>query len=189
MQSWIQNGWVDPNLDDAAFVSGRVPLSWSGHWDFQRYRDAWGDDVVVLPLPDFGTGSRTGQGSWVWAVTRGADVPERAAEWIRFLLSAPEVRAMSEANSAVPALRSVADASALYGTDGPLRLLLEQLDGGWAVPRPRTPAYPVATSAFQDAFDAVRTGEDVRATLRSAAEVIDREISDNHGYPPAAGAR
>lgn len=189
VQSWIESGRVDPNLDDAAFAEGRVALSWSGHWDFQRYRDAWGEDLLVLPLPDFGTGTRTGQGSWVWAVTRGTEVPEPAAEWIRFLLSGPEVKAMSDANSAVPALRSVADASAVYGPDGPLRLLFEQLRGGWAVPRPRTPAYPVATSAFQDAFDAVRTGEDVKTALQRAAGVIDREVSDNRGYPPSTGAR
>ncbi|HET9949485.1 MAG TPA: extracellular solute-binding protein, partial [Longimicrobiales bacterium] len=28
MQRWISEGWVDPNLDDAAFTAGRVALSW-----------------------------------------------------------------------------------------------------------------------------------------------------------------
>jgi multiple sugar transport system substrate-binding protein len=186
VQTWIERGWVDPNLDDAAFVEGRVALSWSGHWDYQRYRDAWGEDLEVLPLPDFGTGTRTGQGSWVWAVTHRSQVPGRAVEWIRFLLSEREVTAMSDANSAVPALRSVADASTLYGPDGPLRLLFDQLGAGWAVPRPRTPAYPVVTSAFQDAFDAIRTGADVRSTLTNAAGIIDREIADNRRYPASA---
>ncbi|MEJ2392909.1 MAG: extracellular solute-binding protein [Gammaproteobacteria bacterium] len=51
VQHWIQRGWVDPNLDDAAFVSGRVALSWSGHWEYARYKRAWGNDLLVLPLP------------------------------------------------------------------------------------------------------------------------------------------
>ncbi len=183
LQRWLERGWVDPNVDDAAFLEGRVPLSWSGHWDFDRYHDAWGDDVVVLPLPDFGEGSRTGQGSWVWAVTSSARNPDAAATWIRFLLSAPEVQAMAEANSAVPALTTVADESELYGPGGPLRLLVDQLRDGLAVPRPRTPAYPIITSAFQEAFDAMRSGADVGGALRAAAQLIDREIVDNREYP------
>jgi multiple sugar transport system substrate-binding protein len=189
VQRWIREGRVDPNVDDAAFVEGRVPLSWSGHWDFARYRQAWGDDVVALPLPDFGEGTRTGQGSWVWAVTSRAGDPEAAARWIRFLLTPAEVEAMAAANAAVPALASVADGSPLYGPGGPLRILLEQLRGGLAVPRPRTPAYPIVTSAFQEAFDAVRSGGDVDATLSEAAELVDQEIADNRGYPAMSRAR
>ena len=183
LQRWIGQGWVDPNVDDAAFVEGRVPLSWSGHWDFGRYRSAWGDDVIVLPLPDFGGGTRTGQGSWVWAVASSAPDPDAAGAWIRFLLTPPEVQAMAEANGAVPALTTVADESDLYGPSGSLRLLVDQLRDGSAVPRPRTPAYPIITSAFQEAFDAARSGADVENALAAAAQLIDREIADNRGYP------
>lgn len=184
IQGWMQNGWVDRNIDDAAFTEGRVALSWSGHWDYRRYRASWEDDVVVLPLPDFGTGTRTGQGSWVWAITRAAGEPRAAARWIRFLLSPAEVRAMTDANAAVPARVSVADASALYGPEGPLRILLDQLRGGWAAPRPATPAYPIVTSRFQEVIEAVVNGEDAADAAGSAARLIDREIEDNGGYPP-----
>lgn len=186
LQSWIERGWVDPNIDDAAFVEGRAAISWSGHWDFRRYHARWGDDVVALPLPDFGDGMRTGQGSWVWAVTRAAADPARAADWIRFVLSREEIAAMTDANAAVPARPRVAETSALYGPDGPLRPLLDALEGGWAVPRPRTPVYPFATSAFQDLMEDVRNGEDVAAAARAAARLVDREIEDNRGYPPVA---
>ena len=186
IQGWIERGWVDPNVDDAAFTEGRVALSWSGHWNFAAYRDRWGEDVVALPLPDFGQGSRTGQGSWVWAVTREAEHPEPAAAWVRFVLTPDEIRAMTEANAAVPARLSVAEESPLYGPDQPLRSWLEALRGGWAVPRPRTPAYPLATSAFQEVIEALRNGEDVREAAGTAARLIDREIADNQGYPPVA---
>ena len=89
---------------------------------------------------------------------------------------------MSGANGAVPATRAAVARSPLYGEAGPLRLFVEQLERG-AVPRPRTPAYPAITSAFQRAFDDVRNGGDVRRALGRAAAVIDRDVADNRGYP------
>lgn len=183
LQHWIQQGRVDPNLDDAAFVSGRVALSWVGHWEYARYKQAWQDDLIVLPLPDFGQGSRTGQGSWSWGITREAKQPEAAAEFIRFLLQTDEVLAMSRANGAVPATQSAVQQSTLYGTNGVLRLFADQLLQGISLPRPKTPAYPVITTAFQQAFQQIRNGADVKQALDRAAKTIDQDIRDNQGYP------
>lgn len=183
LQTWIVEGYVDPNLDDAAFVDGRVALSWSGHWDFPRYHDALGDDLVVLPLPDFGTGSRTGQGSWMWAVPARTTHTAQVAAFLAFALRPEEVLRMVEVNGAVPGTLDAAEESPRYGPGGPLRLLLGQLEGGWAVPRPRTPAYPFASSVFQDVFRAVRNGEPLPPVLDRAAATIDREVRDNRGYP------
>lgn len=183
VQGWLEDGYVDPNLDDAAFVSQRVPLSWSGHWDYGRYREALGDDLLVLPLPDFGDGARAGQGSWVWTIPTGTERSGGAAAFLAFLLRPEQVAEMARANGAVPATRAAASRIAGYGADGPLRIFLEQLEGGWSVPRPRTPAYPFASSIFQDAFDAVRNGEDVETVLAEAAATIDAEVEANRGYP------
>lgn len=183
VQGWLRDGYVDPNLDDAAFVSGRVAVSWSGHWDFGRYREALGADLLVLPLPDFGEGVRTGQGSWVWTVPAGTERADAAASFLAFLLRPEQVAEMARANGAVPATRAAASRLPAYAPDGPLRILVEQLEGGWSVPRPRTPAYPFASSVFQDAFDAVRDGDDVETVLTEAAATIDAEIGANRGYP------
>src|SRR5687767_15335853 len=43
---------------------GRVALSWTGHWKYPSYRAALGRDLILLPLPDFGHGVKTGMGSW-----------------------------------------------------------------------------------------------------------------------------
>jgi multiple sugar transport system substrate-binding protein len=187
VQGWIKRGRVDPNLDDAAFTSGRVALSWVGHWEYPRYRAAVGENLVLLPLPDFGDGSRTGQGSWQWVVAARSDRSQAAARFLAFLLRPEEVGAMAAANGAVPGTRAAVAASPLYRPGGPLRLFVEQLTHGVAVPRPRTPAYPVITAAFQRAFDDVRNGGDVRAALARATTAIDRDLKDNRGYPPAAG--
>lgn len=186
VQSWITHGYVDPNLDDAAFIRGRVALSWVGHWEYPRYHKALGDNLVLLPLPDFGRGSRTDQGSWAWGITRRCRHPMAAARFLRFLLRPTQVLAMTAANGAVPATLTAIARSPLYRAGGPLHLFVEQLQT-IARPRPRTPAYPVITSAFQQAFAAIRDGGNVRAALHRAAQTIDQDLRDNAYYPPHPG--
>lgn len=181
VQQWIQAGYVDPNTDDRSFTDGRVALSWTGHWDYPRYQQALGDQLVLLPLPDFGRGSRTGLGSWAWAVTRESRHPAAAARFIAFLLQPEEIEAIVAANGAVPARRSVIARSALYRDGAPLQLYADQL-AGTAVPRPVTPAYPVITSAFQEVMAKVLEGGDVGPALDAAARTIDEDIRDNEGY-------
>lgn len=183
LQTWIRNGFIDPNLDDAAFTTGRVVLSWVGHWEYDRYAQAHNENLVLLPLPDFGSGSRTGQGSWNWGVTKNCASPKNAGDLIAFLMSTPEVLAMSDANGAVPGTKSAVKQSLLYREQGPLHLFAEQLLKGFAVPRPKTPAYPVITNEFQQAFQSIRNNGDVKEALTRAAANIDQDIRDNKGYP------
>jgi multiple sugar transport system substrate-binding protein len=187
IQSWIHAGFVDPNIDGASFISGRVALAMGGHWNYRQYAAALGDNLLVLPLPDFGTGAKTGQGSWNWAVTVKCTQPAAAIAFLEFLLTPQEVLAMTEANGAVPGTQAAIAQSALYREDGPLSLFVTQLVGGYAVPRPRTPAYPVITATFQKAFDRIRSGGDVQEVLDRAVRTIDEEIEDNQGYPWVGG--
>lgn len=184
IQSWIRMGYVDPNLDDAAFVQGRAALSWAGHWEYPRYRKAYGGDLLVLPLPDFGHGTRTGQGSWNWGITTSCKQPQAAWRFLRFILQPDEVLAMTDANGAVPATRAAIARSPLYQPGGPLHLYAEQLLDGYSIPRPQTPAYPIISSAFEQAFRDIRNGGDVQEALDRAVAVIDQDILDNKGYPP-----
>ncbi|WP_369668241.1 sugar ABC transporter substrate-binding protein [Thioalkalicoccus limnaeus] len=183
VQRWFARGWVDPNLDDAAFRLGRVPLAWGGHWNAPAYRDALGEDLLLLPLPRAGSRSVSGQGSWQWAISSRARDPDRAAELLAFLLAPDQVLAISAANGAVPARLSAIDRSADYGEDGPLRLFVAQLRDGYTQPRPKTPAYPVISETFARAFRDIRHGADVGATLTRAAQRIDREMAANRHYP------
>jgi multiple sugar transport system substrate-binding protein len=150
---------------------------------YGSYREALGDNLLVLPLPDFGNGMRTGQGSWAWGITRACRNPRAATRFLTFLLQTHEVLAMADANGAVPATRSAIAQSALYRPHGPLNLFARQLLEGYAVPRPRTPGYPVISAAFARAFRDIRDGADVQGALDRAARSIDRDIADNHGYP------
>jgi multiple sugar transport system substrate-binding protein len=184
LQSWIVGGYVDPDLDDAAFTQGRVALSWVGHWEYPRYSKAFGKDLLVLPLPDFGQATRTGQGSWNWGITSSCKWPGEAWRFLEFLLLPDEVEAMARANGAVPASRIAIQRSPLYKAGGPLHLYARQLADGYSVPRPQTPAYPIISSAFEQAFRDIQNGGDVQSALNRAVAVIDRDIRDNKGYPP-----
>jgi len=184
LQSWFSQNYVDPNVDDDAFVGGRVALSWAGHWEYSRYAEALGEDLILLPLPGLSQGSRTGQGSWVWGITKRSKDPQAVVRFLEFLLKPSEVLAMAAANGAVPATRTAIARSPLYGDKGPLQLFTRQLQGGFSVPRPQTPAYPVITSAFQQAFVDMRNGGDIQIVMDKAAAAIDQDIRDNKGYPP-----
>ena len=91
---------------------------------------------------------------------------------------------MTRANGAVPATRTAIARSPLYRSGGPLHLYAEQLLGGYSEPRPQTPAYPIISSAFEQAFRNIQDGGGVRTALNRAVAVIDQDIRDNKGYPP-----
>jgi multiple sugar transport system substrate-binding protein len=186
VQNWLKKGYVDPNIDDAAFTSDRVALSWVGHWAYQDYAKAVGNDLVVLPLPNFGKGSKTAQGSWNWGITTNCPTQtcqKAAMSFLEFLLQPQEVLAMANVNGAVPGTKQAIAQSQLYAPNGPLRLFAEQLLAGATVPRPQTPAYPVITSAFQEAFANIRNGLPVKTALDKATTTINLDLQDNQNYP------
>ena len=150
-----------------------------GHWEYQRYAEAFGEDLAVIPLPDFGKGSKTAWGSWSWGITASSQHPQAAAQFLEFLLDPIQVLEMTRANSAVPAVRTAIRQSPLYGAGGALRPFAEQLLalGDQPNPRPETPAYPLVTVAFQRAFRDIQNGADVTTALDGAAAVIDKALA------------
>jgi multiple sugar transport system substrate-binding protein len=122
----------------------------------------------------------------VWGISRNSKFPGKAARLIEFLLQPSEVIAMTNANGAVPATHTAIRNSPLYQKGGPLHLFVVQLTEGYAVPRPQTPAYPVISARFRQAFADIRNGLAVQPALDRAAALIDEDIRDNRGYPPIA---
>jgi multiple sugar transport system substrate-binding protein len=183
-QSWFANGWTtNAPAGDVDFHERQIAaLSWVGHWQYNPHVEALGDDLILLPLPDFGTGSKTGMGSWNWGITTTCAVPDGAWAFLEFLMQPEEILRMTDANGAVPSRFSAVEMSALYGEGGPLELFAEQL-GSVAVPRPQTPAYPVITDAFAEAIANIAGGADVAAQLQQARQRIEQDIEDNRGYP------
>ncbi|MFG2191760.1 ABC transporter substrate-binding protein [Streptomyces sp. NPDC048639] len=185
VQVWKR--YVDPDRGGKSFAGGDTALSWNGHWRYSDFSRALGKDLVVLPLPDFGRGTKTGSGSWSWAVTQQSANKKAAAVFLEYLLKDRQVLAMAKANSAIPGTLSALEKSELYGPGKPLELFAGQLEetcgngpvsqGCVAVPRPNTPDYPVVTRAFQKAFRAVYDdGMAPEKALNRAVTTIDTEL-------------
>lgn len=184
IQSWFTDGYANPQpAGDTDFVDGVAAISWDGHWDAPTYMKAMGDNLLLLPMPDFGTGPKTGMGSWNWGITSRCENPDAAWTVLDFILQPDQILIMTDANGAVPARKSALEKSNLYGSGGFLNLYVQQIDRGWAMPRPKTPAYPTITSAFQVAFGNTKDGADVKPQLDQAVQKIDTDIQNNDGYP------
>lgn len=183
-QSLFEDGYANPQPagDDDFYTKKITALSWVGHWMWGPHSEGLGDDLVLLPMPKLGDEAVTGLGSWNWGITSACENPDAAWRFLEYLIEPDQILRMSNANGAVPARKSAVEQSELYAEGGPLNLFVQQLEGGVALERPVTPAYPVITSAFSDAVNNIVAGADVKAELDKAVEKIDQDIEDNQGY-------
>ncbi len=185
-QKWVNDGLIDMQAaDDSNFTEGRSPISWVGHWMYSTYKEALGDDLVLLPLPDFGEGTRTGMGSWAWAIANGATDGDAAMAVIEHMVSDDVILAVTGANGAVPGTKTAIAKSSLHAPGGELELYVTQLEGAPDIARPRalTPAYPTITQTFTSTLDDIMQGKDVKTALDEAVAIIDADIDANEGYP------
>jgi multiple sugar transport system substrate-binding protein len=189
MASW--RPYVDPNSKDDAFATGKVALSWVGHWTFPDYDKALGSDLVLMPLPNFGKGTKSGHGSWTWGISAQSKNPVGAGKFMDHLLSDAPVAAMTAANGAVPGTKTALARSELYKPGGKLAMFSAQLDKPCdaavvescvVVTRAQTAGYPVVSKQFAAAMVATYQGGDAKAELSKAAMAIDQDFTDNQGY-------
>jgi len=184
-QSLFEKGYADvkPAGDDCFYGTKECALAYVGHWMWTPHKEGLGDDLVLLPMPKWPKRPATGMGSWCWGITSQSKHPEAAWKFLEYLIDPDQILRMTNANGAVPARKSALAKSELYGEGGPLNIFVQQLDGGVAIPRPITPAYPTITEAFAEAVQNIVTGADVKAELDKAVQKIDQDIKDNQGYP------
>lgn len=184
-QSLFEDGYANssPAGDDDFYGRKIAALSYVGHWMWTPHSEGLGEDLVLLPMPNFGGKAVTGMGSWNWGITSSCENPEAAWTFLEYLIEPEQILRMTDANGAVPARKSAIAVSDLYGEGGPLNIFVQQLEGGVALERPVTPAYPVISSAFDEAVRNIVAGADVQTELDKAVEKIDQDIQDNQGYP------
>lgn len=182
-QSWVEAGYVDLEaVDDLPFQNAEIPLSWVGHWVYTPYKEALGDELVVVPLPDFGQGSATGMGSWNWGISDTAEEPDAVWAWYEFLLSDAVQEKWSGTVGSPPATFTAVETLPVFSEGGDLNIYIVQLQSS-AVPRPQTPAYPTITNSFGQAFADIMLGADVQSTLDGVAADIDEDLEANSFYP------
>jgi multiple sugar transport system substrate-binding protein len=183
-QSWFKDGLVGDNAADTDFLSGKAAVSWVGHWQYVAYKEKFKDDLVVVPIPDFGSGLKTSQGSWQWAMSSTTKDPDAAWAFIKYTLQAEQQKAIAAASGAIPASKAVADADPKFKAGGDLNIFVAQhAKEGVSVPRPTTPAYITVSDSFNQAIQDIIDGADVKESLDKAVKDIDTDISDNDGYP------
>ncbi len=194
LEEWVSwKPFTDPNTGGTALQDGQVALSVTGNWMYPNFSEALGEDLVLMPMPDFGMGTKSGHGSWQWGVTSAAeDNDDAAGQFIDFLMTDDSIGAMTKANAAVPGSTTALEQSELYGEGKPLELFANGLASACssedvtedciAVARPVTPGYPTVTSSFGSALLAIWGGADVKEELDTAARTIDADFSDNNGY-------
>ncbi len=183
IQGWFQKGYANATAaSDDCFTSGACALAWVGHWTANDHIQAVGDDLLLLPMPDFGTGPKTGMGSWNWGITSICKHPDAAAKVLQFLLEPENIKIMTDANGAIPARISVFKADKRYAEGGLLYTFVAQLNAGWGVPRPITAGYPTITTAFSTAFRNIANGADVQTELDKAVDTIDADLKANNYY-------
>lgn len=167
--------------DEKGFEQGRSLYQYTGSWKARDYVSRFGDDLVVMPPPDFGRGPRAGAASWQWAVTRNCPTPAGAAAFLAFLISPQEMAEMSRATGLIPVSEAAAALTEHYRPGGDWRIYFD-FAARYATPRPATPAYPAISSAFEKALADLRGGKEPAEAMDEAVEAIERNIARNHGY-------
>jgi multiple sugar transport system substrate-binding protein len=193
MKTWASwKKFSDPSADDSAFTKKRVALAWVGHWAGPGIRTALGKDAVLIPLPNFGAGSKSGQGSHSLAIGSKSKNSAAAAKFLEFITSDQWIINLTQQNGAVPASNTSLANSKDYAKGGVLALYGEQLAASCGekvptakcvtVPRSISPAWPTINTEFSKAAQTIWDGGDALAALQKAAKAVDQNIADNGGY-------
>jgi multiple sugar transport system substrate-binding protein len=166
---------------DTGFIEGRYALMWNGNWAGATALEPFGDDLLILPAPDFGYGSRIGAGSWQWGVSANSKHKEGATEFIEFLMQDKYLVAFSNGVNNIPSTPAAAAASKNYSPGAPFEIFFNY-SARQATLRPPTPAYLTAALIFEKAMADIANGADVHDTLDAATDEINADIQANKGY-------
>ncbi|WP_265522330.1 sugar ABC transporter substrate-binding protein [Oerskovia flava] len=185
--TWFQDAFTagytssSGTIGNEEFNNDEAALSYTGVWNAMDSLDAVGDDLLILPPPDFGQGVTIGGGSWQWGISASCDATDGARAYLEFSFADEYLTEFSDKQVVIPATASAVEASEHFSEDGALRPFVE-LSERFALARPETPAYPVISSTFEKAGKDIMNGADVQSTLDTAVREIDANIESNDGY-------
>jgi len=168
-------------IGNEEFNNDEVAMSYTGVWNALDSIDAVGDDLRILPPPDFGNGPKIGGASWQWGISSSCEAADGAREYLEFSFKPDYIAAFADGQVVIPATAEAEAMSENFREGGPLRPFLE-LSQKFALERPPTPAYPVISSVFERAAKDIKDGADIQSTLDDAVGEIDTNIESNDGY-------
>lgn len=163
------------------FRDGKYAITWSGNWNAAAVIEAFGDDVLFLPAPDFGDGSKIGAGSWQLAASAQGKNQEGANAFIRFSLQDKYQAMFSDESGLAPATATAAAMTKNYKEGAPMAVFYD-LSNAQALVRPVTPGYVVQSVVFRKALSDMADGADVATVLDTAVDEINADIENNRGY-------
>jgi multiple sugar transport system substrate-binding protein len=182
-QSVFERGLASDSgtIGNAEFNSDEAALSYTGVWNAMESLDTVGDDLLILPPPDFGEGPKIGGASWQWGISESCSAADGAREYLEFSFQPEYIAQFADNQVVIPATAEAEELSEMFGEGDPLRPFVE-LSQELAVERPPTPAYPVISSVFERAAKDIMSGAEVQSTLDDAVQEIDANIESNDGY-------
>jgi len=185
-QGLFENGYVPGTSQDAAdretgLLDGKYAMAWNGNWAALPVVEAFGDDALFLPAPDFGNGSVIGAASWQFGISATSANPDGARAFIEFALQDKWFAAFSDGTGLIPTTASAAADTANYAPGGALEVFYG-LSEAQALVRPVTPGYIVQAKVFEKALSDIANGADVADTLDAAVDEINEDIESNGGY-------
>ncbi|GLQ10150.1 sugar-binding protein [Devosia yakushimensis] len=185
-QSLFTNGYApgtsqDPADRETGFIDGKYALQWNGNWNALKALEAFGDDLLFLPAPDFGNGPKIGAASWQFGVSATSEHKDGASAFIEFATQDKYVAAFSNGLGLIPATASAAELTENYKPGGPLAVFYD-LSKQQGTLRPVTPGYVVEALEFIKLAADIANGADVADTLDAAVDAIDADIQRNNNY-------
>jgi len=180
--STFADGYANPAQtgDRTEFAAGTIAIQYNGNWAAVDALAAV-EDLVVLPSPDFGQGTKIGAASWQFGVSSSCDEVDGANQFIEFILQDKYIVAFSERIGLIPATETAAAQVANYAEGGPLADFVT-FSSEFAVKRPETPAYLAISTIYEKAVADIINGADAQQALDAAADEIDANLADNNFY-------
>lgn len=185
-QALVKDGMVPGTSQSLAdhqngFAAGKYAIDWTGNWLALQSLERFGDDVLFLPAPDFGHGSKIGAASWQFAVSAKSPNQEGANAFIEFAIQDKYLAAFSDGIGLIPPTKTSAEMTKNYKAGGPMAVFYD-LSAKQGTLRPVTPGYVVQSRVFQKAAADIADGADVATVLDTAVDEIDADIANNQGY-------
>lgn len=185
-QNLFKKGYVSGTTQDSAdrdtgFIDGKYALQWNGNWAGGLAAEKLGDDLLILPAPNFGNGARIGAGSWQFGVSAKSKNIQGATEFIEFMMQDKYLVQFSDVTGNIPATTTAAAVSKNFAPGAPFEIFFSY-SSAQATLRPPTPAYMSAALTFEKALADIANGADVVTALDTAVDEINADITANKGY-------
>lgn len=174
-------GQFDPAIVPELFGSGKIAMLLAGTFNYDTAKKYQTLDFGVAPHPYFAKGKPvTPTGAWHVGVNARTTQKDAVAQFLRDMLTDDMQMLWFRLRPYPPVVQSVWDKMGDTFSTDMWRIVRAELDST-ALPRPATPGFREYEDALRIALRDIQTGADVKATLTTAAQKIDRDIAKYRG--------